>query len=162
MIPNGTKVTMRGVKLIFRNFRGDPGPFNQKGTRTFGVLLDDETAEAMAADEWNVKWLEPRDEDEDETRQPFLPVACRFDNIPPKITVINSISQKQERWGEDMVEMLDAVDILNVDLIVAANVYDVQGKKGVKAYLRTMFVTIDEDELEAEYNQKAMDQQEER
>jgi hypothetical protein len=54
-------VLMEGVRIIFRNFSGKEGKYNREGDRNFAVLLDDKTAHAMAEDNWNVKWLKPRE-----------------------------------------------------------------------------------------------------
>jgi hypothetical protein len=52
---------------------------------------------------------------------------------------------------EDTVEMLDFVDVANVDLILNPYEWVVNGKTGVKAYLKKMFITIREDPLELKY-----------
>ena len=51
------------------------------------------------------------------------------------------------------VETLDWVDILNVDLIVRPYEWTVNGKSGVKAYLQSIYVTIEEDPLEIKYSE---------
>jgi hypothetical protein len=48
--------------------------------------------------------------------------------------------------------MLDWVDIINVDLIVRPYAWTVNQKSGVKAYLQSLYVTIEEDPLEIKYS----------
>lgn len=149
MVENGTKVIMEGVKLIFRNFSGEKSRFNQDGKRNFGVLLDQATADALLADGWNVKTLEPREEDEGDEAQPWLPVEIRFDVRPPQVYMITERG-RTKRKEEDIGEFDDA-DIINVDMVVRAHVWEVNEKTGVKAYVSSLYVTIEEDELAKKY-----------
>ena len=152
--PDNT-VLMEGVRIIFRNFAGKEGQYNREGDRNFAVLLDEKTAAMMAEDGWNVKWLKPRDDDEDPTTQAYLPVSVNFRGRPPRIVQITS--RNRTNIDESQVEMLDWVDILNVDLIVRPYEWTVNGKSGIKAYLQSMYITIQEDPLEAKYS--AMDRE---
>lgn len=155
-MPDDNTVLMEGVRIIFRNFEGKEGKYNKAGSRNFAVLLDDEIAEAMSVDDWNVKWLEPREDDEEETRQAYLPVEVAFDRgRPPRVVVITS--RGRTNLGEDEVESLDWAEITNVDMIVRPYRWEVNGKTGTKAYLQSMYVTIEEDALEQKYAE--MDQQ---
>jgi hypothetical protein len=116
------------------------------------VLLDEKTADMMAADGWNVKMLKPRDDDGEETApQAYLPVAVNFRGRPPRIVMITS--RNRTTLDESQVETLDWVDILNVDLIVRPYEWTVNGKSGIKAYLQSMYITIEEDPLEAKYSE---------
>lgn len=143
-------IMMEGVRIIFRNFEGKEGPYNKAGERNFAVLLDEQTAETLAADGWNVKWLKPReDEPEDDTEQPYLPVSLRYDVFPPHVVLVTS--RNRTTLDESQVEMLDYSDITNVDLIVRAHNWTVNEKSGIKAYVKTMFVTIEEDALVQKY-----------
>lgn len=142
---------MEGVRIIFRNFEGKEGPYNKQGERNFAVLLPPPVAEAMAADGWNVKWLKPREDEVEETEpdQPYLPVSLRYDVFPPHVVLVTS--RNRTTLDESQVEMLDYSDITNVDLIVRPHNWDVNGKTGIKAYVKTMFVTIEEDALVQKY-----------
>jgi hypothetical protein len=144
-------VMMEGVRIIFRNFEGKEGPYNKAGERNFAVLLDDKIAEILAEDGWNVKWLKPREDEveEGETEQPYLPVSLRYDVFPPHVVLVTS--RNRTTLEESQVEMLDYSDITNVDLIVRPHNWDVNGKTGIKAYVKTMFVTIEEDALVRKY-----------
>lgn len=150
-------VLMEGVRLVFRNFTGKEGQYNQEGSRNFGVILPDDVAEVMLTDGWNVKYLKPREEDEDETQTPWLPVKVGYNTggRPPKVFLVTE--RGRTLLNEDTVEQLDWVDITNVDMIVRPYPYDVGGRQGISAYVQTMYVTIEEDPLDRKYGE--MDKQ---
>jgi hypothetical protein len=148
--PDNT-VIMEGVRIIFRNFSGKEGQYNREGDRNFAVLLDEKTADIMATDGWNVKMLKPRDDEEEAAPQAYLPVAVNFRGRPPRIVMITS--RNRTTLDESQVETLDWVDIINVDLIVRPYEWTVNGKSGIKAYLQSMYITIEEDPLEAKYSE---------
>lgn len=150
-MPPDNTVLMEGVRIIFRNFAGKEGQFNREGDRNFAVLLDDEVANMMAADNWNVKWLKPRDEEEEQNPQAYLPVSLNFKGRPPRVVLITS--RGRTNLDEGSVEMLDWADIVNVDLIVRPYEWNVNGKTGIKAYLQSLYATIDEDALEMKYGE---------
>lgn len=141
-------VLMEGVRIVFRNFKGAEGMYNREGDRNFAVLLDDDVAEDLNKDGWNVKWLKARDEEDND--QAYLSVSVNFKGRPPRVVMISSRGRTD--LDEESVEILDWVDISNVDLIINPYSWAVNGKTGVKAYLKSLFVTIDEDELELKYS----------
>ena len=151
MPPNDNTVLMEGVRIIFRNFSGKEGQYNREGDRNFAVLLDEQTAEVMAKDDWNVKWLRPRDEEEESTPQAYLPISVNFKGRPPRIVLITS--RGRTNLDESSVEMLDWADIINIDLIVRPYEWTVNNKSGIKAYLQSIYVTIEEDALEMKYSE---------
>lgn len=140
---------IENAQIIWRNFRGEEGPFNKKGVRNFSVVLDLETAEQMLNDGWNVKYREPR-EPEDELMA-HLPIAVRFDIRPPRIVIMPGPEGPRTQLNEDTVETLDWVDIKTADLFCRGHYWEVNGKSGTKAYLQSLFVTINEDPLERKY-----------
>ena len=147
---NDRNVIMEGVRIIFRNFAGKEGMYNREGDRNFSVLLDTDVAEKMVSDGWNIKWLKPREEGDEP--QAYLPVSVSYNPKarPPKVVMITS--RKRTELDEDMIEMLDWADIINVDLIVHPYEWAVSGKSGLKAYVQSLYVTIEEDPLEEKYS----------
>lgn len=140
-------VKIEDAEIIFPNFSGKEGKYNQAGQRHFSVVLPQELADRMIEDGWNVRLLEAREEGEPD--RPIIQVAVRFDIRPPRITMITSTARTV--LDESTVEVLDFADIAVVDLIMRSFNWEVNGKTGIKAYLQTMFVTIEEDDLERKY-----------
>lgn len=138
---------VEGALLVFRNFAGKEGQYNREGDRNFSVILDPAVAETMAADGWNVKYLRPREEGDEP--QPYIQVAVNFRNRPPRIVMLSSTGRTN--ISEDTADVLDFVEIGNADLICRAYEWSVNGKTGIKAYLQSLFITINEDELERRY-----------
>lgn len=143
------QVTMENMQVIFRNFAGRVGPYNDRGDRTFCVVLDEKTAKEMAKDGWNVKFPKDRDEEMEDARDPYLQIAVKYSIRPPKVVMITSTGRTFLK--EDMIEILDGMDFANVDLIINSSAWEVNGKSGIKAYLKSLYVTIEEDELERKY-----------
>lgn len=135
------------ARIIFRNFSGKEGPFNSEGDRNFCVVLEPDVAEQMIKDGWNVKFLSSREDGEPDT--PYIQVRVNFKQRPPRVVMITSTSRTS--LTEDSVETLDWADIQNADLICRGYEWSVNGKSGVKAYLQSLFVTIEEDALERKY-----------
>ena len=140
-------VVIENARIVFRNFAGKEGMYNREGDRNFSVLLPPDMAEEMAQDGWNIKTLKPREEGDEPT--PYITVSVSFKVRPPRIVQITSRGRTD--LGEDECEILDWVDIANVDLILRPYEWVVNGKSGIKAYLKTIFVTINEDPLELKY-----------
>lgn len=140
-------ISVEDAKIIFRNFAGKESKYNAKGKRNFCLLLDHEYAESLKEEGWNVKYLSPRDPEDDP--QAYIQVAVTFDNFPPNIWLI--AGGKKTKLDEDTVASLDYAEIENVDLIIRPYTWEVNGKGGIKAYLKNMYVTIVENEFEKKY-----------
>lgn len=152
MPENDNTVLMENVKIIFRNFSGRETDYNQEGSRNFAVLLTEEMAVGLSQDGWNVKTTKERELDEGEITggEPYLPVAVGYKGRPPQIVMVTS--RGRTNLGEDEVSLLDYADIKNVDLIVRPYDWALKtGKSGRKAYLKSIYVTIHEDDLELKY-----------
>lgn len=139
--------TIEGAQIIFRNFSGKTSPFNTDGDRDFCVVLEPEHAKFLAEEGWNVKVLQKREEGDPEV--PYINVRVNFANFPPRIVMLTDTSRTA--LTEQSVGTLDWADIKNVDLKCRGHEWDVNGKQGIKAYLKSLFITIEEDELERKY-----------
>jgi len=143
-IPN---ISVENARIIFRNFAGKESKFNARGKRNFCLVLDNDVAEDLKEIGWNIKYLSPRDPDDQP--QAYLQVSVAFDNFPPKIWLISG--GKKTELNEDTIAVLDYAEIENIDVIVRPYVWEVNGKGGVKAYVKNMYVTIVENEFEKKY-----------
>lgn len=140
-------VSIENARLLFKNFAGEAGKFNPPGRRNFNVVIPPEFVKQMAEDGWNIRYLKARDEGDTDTA--IMQVRVSFDNYPPRIVLINSSGKTT--LTEENVSLLDWADIANVDLTIRPYNWNVNGKSGVTAYLKTMWVTIREDAFEAKY-----------
>ena len=142
-----SNISVENARIIFRNFAGKESKFNAKGKRNFCLVLDNDVAEDLKDIGWNIKYLSPRDPDD--VPQAYLQVAVAFDNFPPKIWLITG--GKKTELNEETVSVLDYAEIENIDVIVRPYIWEVNGKSGVKAYVKNMYVTIAENEFEKKY-----------
>ena len=145
------QLNIAGARIGFKNFTGLEGPYNKEGERSFAVFLDEELAETLLADGWNVKLPKLREfaSDEEDTRQPHLAVEAAFGKFPPKIVTITNDIPKV--LSEEEVNTLDWLEIENVDLVINPYHWSVNGNSGVKAYLKAIYATIESDMFSQKY-----------
>lgn len=145
-------VTLRNVRIIFRNFAGAPTRFNAAGgKRTFSILLNETEANELSSMGFNVKALKQRDPDDDPAFH--LPVEVSYRVKPPRIVFISNRGRKRTVIDEDTISLIDYTEIEKIDLTINPYQWAMENAHGVKAYLKTMYVTIREDELDIEYAQ---------
>lgn len=146
-----SKFKIQGAEIGFRNFAGKEGMYNKEGERNFVVFLDEEFADELAREGWNVKYPKERlvDKDEEDERRPYLPVDASLGKYPPKFVLIHG--ESVERLQEDELEVLDWSRIIDVDMEVRPYEWSVNGNSGVKAYLQSIYVTIETDPFREKY-----------
>ena len=113
---NESTISFENAHIVFRNFSGKGGKFNREGARNFCVVIEDnDIAQQLKNDGWNVRQFRPREGEEGEPNH-YLQVAVSFDVIPPKIFLVTR--RAKTLLDEESVAALDYADISNVDMIV--------------------------------------------
>ena len=136
------------ARIIYRNFSGLASKFNREGDRNFAVLIpDEEMADALVKEGWNVKIKPPREDGE----SPFmyLPVKVKFNDRGPNVYLKTGGSLN--RLTESNIRCLDKIDILSVDLDIRPYDWEVNGKVGRTAYLQSIRVTQQIDRFAERY-----------
>lgn len=147
-------VEIEDAKIVFRNFAGREGKFNSEGERSFSVVLDDQTADAMTKLGWNVKRKPPREEGDENFNH--IPVKVEYHKgRPPRVVLITMFKGKPRRTNldEDTVEFLDYADFKTIDLIIRPYEWAFNGNSGVKAYLHAIYATVNQDSFEQKYEE---------
>lgn len=140
-----------GRQIIFKNFGGRGDKFNREGDRNFSLRIDDEnTADALVKEGWNVRIKEGRDEDEG----PFmrLPIKVKFTNYGPNVYL--RTGDRVNELNEESIACLDNIEIESVDMDIRPYDWDVNGRTGRTAYLQSMEVVQRIDRFAARYANK--------
>lgn len=152
-LKNGN-IVVEDAQIFYLNFAGNQSRYNNAGMRNFCVFIDDpDLAKMLIEDGWNVRIKTPRNEDE-QSRY-FLQVSVNFNyRIPPRITMVTS--RNQTLLNEETVGDLDMAEIRSVDLTIRPRRWlDDEGtpqeRERIKAYLHSMWVTIEEDPFADKY-----------
>ena len=142
-----SSVTIENAEINFRNFEGIEGDMNRAGDRNFAVFMDPELGTKLDADGWNVRYTKIREEGD--IPVPYMKVKVKFGDYPPQITLISS--EGRTILSEDEVHILDIINIKTVDMVITPYCWTMNNTSGVTAYLRKMFITMDEDALDLKY-----------
>ena len=136
------------ARIVYRNFAGVGSKFNREGDRNFAVIIpNQELADALIEEGWNVKIKPPRDEDD----SPFmyLPVKIKFSDRGP--TAYLKSGNAMNKLDEETIALLDDIDILSVDMDLRPYDWEVNGKQGRTAYLQSIHVTQEVDRFAERY-----------
>lgn len=144
------------ARIIYRNFSGAASKFNREGDRNFAVIIpNQELADKLINEGWNVKIKPPRDEDD----EPFmyLPVKVKFNDRGPNVYLITG--NKKNQLDEESISCLDDVDILSVDLDIRPYDWVIQEgtpneKSGRSAYLQSIAVVQELDRFAERYSEE--------
>ena len=148
-------VSFENASIIFRNFEGRDSKYNRAGDRNFAVVIEDqEMAQRLLDDGWNVRIREPREEGD----RPLttISVAVRFESFPnvPPAKIFVYTNHNRVEMTEENVSELDFAEIQNVDLTIRPRFWeDDAGETHIKAYLKEMHVTLVDSPWESKYSE---------
>ena len=160
-------IEFENVKIKYPNFAGREGEFNDKGERNFNVVIEDEElAETLKNDGWNVKVKVPKDRDgrviEGGKITWHLPVKVKFGNYPPTINLVTQkgVDFKGEpvynvrQLDEETAGLIDDVEFQRIDLVVRPYSYEERGsgKTRISAYLNEFWGLVKENKFASRYS----------
>ena len=139
-------IVVEDAEIEYPSFSGIETPNNREGRRVFNLVIrDPEQAQILAVDGWNVKHHDPKDGDQDE--YDYLPVAIRFDKYPPNIYLVKDDNPEPILLTEDGVSLLPEYvrAYINIDVEISPSFWGpINGKSGIKAYVKNMVVKTHE------------------
>ena len=149
------KAELKGYQITFKNFSGRPSAngYNRAGNRNFNVILDDETAEQMANDGWNVRTKEF----DDGSHRNTLQVAVRYDieRFRPRVFLVTPKSNGKfvkRLLTEDTISELDSATITDTRMVLNPSHWqNAMGNGGIKAYLTLGYFVIEKDPFEDDF-----------
>lgn len=134
-----------GRDIMYRNFNGAVSRYNNTGAKKFTVRLSEENAIDLKQKGFNVKQKEL--DNGEFTYQ--LEVFINYGSYAPNIYAITGNVKKL--LDDNTIKSLQGADIIVADLCIRPYVWELNGKTGVKAYVKYMYVTIEEDPFADDY-----------
>ena len=175
---NRQSLFIKDAHLIWLNFAGVERQNNRAGERNFCVALKPrgeslEPAVAnfcdkLATDGWNLKVKDYSSQNgsdkyvvgvdyNEEDLLIFLPVKVSFDHIPPKVFERVGENGKKIKLDESTIDELDYAEIENAMIEINPSQWKVNGKSGVKAYLKEAVFTISPSPFDDDFPQSPTD-----
>ena len=140
-----------GRDLMYKNFEGRAGTYNNEGDRNFCLRLnEDEFRQLQEAGYTSLKEKTRTDSDGEEYTIRYIPVKVNFNSKrPPQI---NKITKRGlVPLDEDTVKILDWADILSASVSISPYDWTRPDRSGRSAYLQELLVEIDDDTFASRY-----------
>ena len=145
---NFAPIYISDAKFIFHtNFKGEAGPYNNKGDRNFNVILEGDALAQAEEYGMNIKETKPRD-GFDSVKYVKVNVGYRY--RAPHAELINS--HVKRHLTEQSIGLLDDYEFENVDMVLRPNRWRrPDGSTGVNVYLQAIYATVIEDPFVSKY-----------
>ena len=140
----------------YRNFTGAASKYNREGDRDFSILIpDEETANELIANGWNVKIKQPREDGDDPFM--YLKVKVKFNDFGPNVYLQSG--NRTNVLDESTIGCLDRLVIQKADIDIRPYDWEINGKTGRTAYLQGMHVVqgVSADRFADRYDRDTLD-----
>lgn len=135
---NDGTVKFEDARLVFTNFAGVGDMYNREGDRHFTIVIpEEEIAEALVAEGWNVKVRPPRNEGD----EPFMTmkVKLKFQDWGPAVYLVTG--NKMHKLDANSAKRLDKIRIAKAEVYISPYEWNMaNGKSGRTAYLKSIKV----------------------
>lgn len=139
--------SIEDAEITYRNLTGEEKQYNAEGDRNFNLILDKGQADGLREFGFNAR--EQVSQADPEDVRYLLKVKASYKFRAPKIVQITSGGK--HNLDESNVGFLDWADIQHVDLICTPSSWRTKSGSGTTAYVKSMFVTLLEDEFDQKY-----------
>lgn len=135
------------IKWAFSNFDGRQSTFNDEGDHNFTLIIDEEKAHEMIAEGWNVRRMEGREEGDPPEYLLKVKISYRFE--APAVFILKG----SRRFRADQADLQDIKreTVKQIDVIVSPKPWVHGRDTGVSAYVKEMYVQINESRFAAKY-----------
>lgn len=152
------RIPLENVKVLFPNFSGLANQYNAEGNRVFNVQVSEEQKNLLEEQGFNVREKEAYDPEDEPTYTLKVKVSYMFRQ--PRIVLITSRGRTD--LPEETIQILDWIDIEKADIWITPSVWNkkdnprydphvVASIDRSTAYLRSAYITQEEDEFDKKY-----------
>ena len=152
------KIALENVRIVWPNFTGLANKYNVEGNRNFNVELTEDQAALLDEQGFNVKVKDPYTEGDEPSYT--LKIKASYSFRAPRVVLITSRGRTD--LPEGTVNILDWIDIKTADIIITPSVWNrrdlphfdrnfVGPEDKSTAYLRSAYITQEEDEFDLKY-----------
>lgn len=144
-----------GDQITWRHMELDPNGMYNTGNRYFAIRLDDDLANELADEGWNVIWRNVnRNEEEPELLKGFLKVFIKYGTrFPVDIYLVNANRQSKTLLNEEDLDNLhmDTKSIESIDVMVRPYYWTYGDQHGVKAQVQAMNILLAQTDFDDDY-----------
>lgn len=153
MSDHAREMLFENAEIVWTNFAGEARQFNAAGAQNFCIILNQQQADALVDLGYNVKMTKEREVESGEKigGQLYIQVDLEWKFKPSRIKMIGQTTRNETVLDQEGAGALDDMEIVVADVIIRPYDWEVNGKTGTTAKLKSGYFTVYEDFLELKY-----------